>query len=50
MIDDTMKMPEPIIEPATSIVESSRPSPRMSLFSASIGGIESANGFMILLI
>src|SRR5256885_8853962 len=31
MIDETMKMPEPIIEPATSMVESSRPSPRMNL-------------------
>ena len=27
MIEETMKMPEPIIEPATSIVESSNPSP-----------------------
>src|SRR5438067_12297950 len=31
MIDETMKMPEPIIEPATSMVESRRPSPRMNL-------------------
>jgi predicted aspartyl protease len=31
MIDETMKMPEPIIEPATSIVESSNPRPRMNL-------------------
>ena len=29
MIEETMKMPEPIIEPATIIVESSRPKPRM---------------------
>ena len=27
MIDETMKIPEPIIEPATSIVESNKPSP-----------------------
>jgi hypothetical protein len=29
MSADTMKMPEPIIEPATIIVESSKPRPRM---------------------
>src|SRR5437660_391339 len=34
MIDETMKMPEPIIEPATSIVESSNPSPLTSFWSA----------------
>src|SRR5437868_515365 len=28
IVDETMKMPEPIIEPATSMVASSRPSPR----------------------
>src|SRR5437016_272773 len=30
-----MKMPDPIIEPATSIVESSNPSPRMNFVSVS---------------
>src|SRR5438876_3645419 len=30
MSADTMKMPEPIIDPATIIVESSSPSPRMN--------------------
>src|SRR5205085_5877353 len=30
MIAETMKMPEPIIEPATSIVESSKPRPLMN--------------------
>src|SRR5947209_10316530 len=34
MIDETMKMPEPIIDPATSIVESTKPSPRTSFWSA----------------
>ena len=33
---DTMKMPEPIIEPATSMVESSKPNP-LTNFSASGG-------------
>src|SRR5437764_13549899 len=28
---ETMKMPDPIIEPATSMVESSNPRPRMNL-------------------
>ena len=28
--DDTIKMPDPIIDPATSIVESKRPKPRLS--------------------
>src|ERR1700730_9370307 len=37
MIDETMKIPEPIIDPATSIVESSRPSPRTN-FSSVAGG------------
>jgi hypothetical protein len=32
-----MKMPEPIIEPATSIVESSKPSP-LTNFSSAGGG------------
>src|SRR4029077_14924644 len=34
MIDDTMKIPEPIIEPATSMVESNKPSPLTSFSSA----------------
>jgi hypothetical protein len=34
MIDETMKIPEPIIEPATSIVESNNPSPLTSFSSA----------------
>src|SRR5690348_15343680 len=34
MIEETMKIPEPIIEPATSIVESSRPRPLTSFCSA----------------
>src|SRR5437762_7940496 len=34
MIDETMKIPEPIIEPATSIVESNNPSPLTSFCSA----------------
>src|SRR5437763_7394100 len=40
MIEETMKMPEPIIEPATSIVESSKPSPRTNLFSSVAGGCD----------
>jgi hypothetical protein len=34
MIDETMKIPEPIIEPATSMVESSKPSPLTNFCSA----------------
>jgi hypothetical protein len=34
MIDETMKIPEPIIDPATSIVESNSPSPLTSFSSA----------------
>ncbi len=34
MSAETMKMPEPIIEPATSIVESSKPSPLTNFCSA----------------
>jgi hypothetical protein len=30
MIDETMKIPEPIMEPATSIVESNNPNPLTS--------------------
>jgi hypothetical protein len=36
MIEETMKIPEPIIEPATSIVESSKPNPLTS-FSSTTG-------------
>jgi hypothetical protein len=40
MIADTMKIPEPIIEPATSIVESSRPRPLTNFCSATgVSGI-----------
>jgi len=34
MIDETMKIPEPIIDPATSMVESHNPSPLTSFSSA----------------
>jgi hypothetical protein len=34
MIDETMKIPEPIIDPATSMVESNNPSPLTSFSSA----------------
>ena len=34
MIEETIKMPEPIIDPATSMVESSKPSPRTNFCSA----------------
>ncbi len=34
MIDETMKIPEPIIEPATSMVESSKPSPLTNFWLA----------------
>src|SRR6478672_8058445 len=37
MIEETMKMPEPIIEPATSMVESSKPSPRTNFSSVTAG-------------
>jgi hypothetical protein len=37
MIDETMKIPEPIIDPATSIVESSKPSPLTNF--CSVGGV-----------
>jgi hypothetical protein len=42
MIDETMNMPEPIIEPATSIVESSRPSPLTNLASLVVSGCDMA--------
>src|SRR5216117_2990840 len=35
IIDETMKIPEPIIEPATSMVESSKPSPLTNFCPAS---------------
>ncbi len=35
-----MKMPEPIIEPTTIMVESKRPSPRMKPCSLAIGSVE----------
>ena len=38
MMAETMKIPEPIIEPATSIVESSKPSPRTNFSSVTAGG------------
>jgi len=37
MMAETMKIPEPIIEPATSIVESSKPSPRTNFSSVTAG-------------
>jgi len=33
MIDETMKIPEPIIDPATSMVESSKHNPRTNFCS-----------------
>src|SRR5437899_7820576 len=39
MIEETMKMPEPIIDPATSMVESSKPRPRTNFSSAGGGEI-----------
>jgi hypothetical protein len=46
MSAETMKMPEPIIDPATIIVESSSPSPRMnpSLVCCSISATSVAIG------
>jgi len=37
MIDETIKIPEPIIDPATSIVESSKPNPRTNFCSVATG-------------
>src|SRR5437868_4104681 len=37
MIDETMKIPEPIIDPATSMVESSKPNPRTNFCSVAAG-------------
>src|SRR5437588_1703357 len=37
MIDETIKIPEPIIDPATSMVESSKPSPRTNFCSVAAG-------------
>jgi hypothetical protein len=37
MIDETMKIPEPIIDPATSMVESSKPNPRTNFCSVATG-------------
>src|ERR1700716_2734384 len=39
MIEETMKMPEPIIEPATSMVESSKPRPLTNFSSAGVGEV-----------
>jgi hypothetical protein len=39
MIDETMKIPEPIIEPATSMVESSKPSPLTNFWSVAGGSV-----------
>src|SRR4029077_9375516 len=39
MIEETMKIPEPIMEPATSMVESSKPSPRTNFWSAAGGEV-----------
>jgi hypothetical protein len=47
MIDETMKIPEPIIEPATSIVESNNPSPLTS-FSSATGAVVTAVAIRIL--
>src|SRR5206468_11464074 len=41
---DTMKMPEPIIEPTTTMVESYRPSPRLNSVSSSVAAVELAIG------
>jgi hypothetical protein len=43
MIDETMKIPEPIIDPATSMVESNKPSPLTS-FSSATGASVTALG------
>ncbi len=37
MSADTMKMPDPIIEPTTTIVASYRPSPRVNSVSRAVG-------------
>src|SRR3989442_549961 len=37
MIDETIKIPEPIIDPATSMVESSKPNPRTNFCSVAAG-------------
>ena len=47
MIDETMKIPEPIIEPATSMVESNNPSPLTS-FSSATGASVTALAIRIL--
>src|SRR5207302_8368183 len=41
---ETMKIPEPIIDPATSIVESSKPSPRTNFSSDNGGAVVSKDG------
>jgi hypothetical protein len=46
MIEETIKIPEPIIDPATSIVESNKPSPLTSFSSvagASVTGLGMSN-------
>src|SRR4026209_31724 len=47
MIDETMKIPEPIIDPATSMVESNNPSPLTS-FSSATGASVTALAIRIL--
>jgi hypothetical protein len=44
MIDETMKTPEPIIDPATSMVESSKPSPRTNFSSVAGAGWDIGDG------
>src|SRR5487761_526107 len=39
---DTIKMPEPIIDPTTIMVESKRPRPRIKPCSLAIGAVEAA--------
>jgi hypothetical protein len=40
MIDETIKIPEPIIEPATSMVESIKPNPLTNF--CSVGAVSAA--------
>jgi hypothetical protein len=42
-----MKMPEPIIEPTTTIVESNNPRPRLNSVSSAVAAGEVAAGVVI---
>ena len=47
MSAETMKMPEPIIEPTTTIVESNSPRPRLNSVSSAVAAGDAASDVVI---